>query len=55
VKVTFKGETKRLKVGCNFTALTNKVRDSFGEALASLQEIKFYYLDEENEVISITT
>ena len=53
VKVSHQGETKRLKVTESYQELMAGVRKAFGSQLPS--EIKFFYLDEENEVISINS
>ena len=52
VKVSFQGETKRLKLTGDYQELIARVK----EAWAGISEpIKFFYLDEENEIISITS
>jgi len=52
VKVSFQGETKRLKLTGDYAELINRVKTSWNEVR---DPIKFFYLDEENEIISITS
>ncbi len=52
VKVSFQGETKRLKLTGDYKELITRVKESW----AGIRDpIKFFYLDEENEIISITS
>jgi len=53
IKVSLKGETKRLKIADNYADLLNNTKKAFGQALPA--QFKFFYLDEENEVISINS
>lgn len=52
VKVTFLGETKRLKLSGVYQELIQRTRTAFKNVP---QEIKFFYLDEDNEIISISS
>lgn len=52
VKVTFQGETKRLKLSGVYHELIQRTRIAFKNIP---QEPKFYYLDEDNEIISISS
>lgn len=52
VKVTFLGETKRLKLSGVYHELIQRTRTAFKNVP---QEIKFFYLDEDNEIISISS
>jgi hypothetical protein len=52
VKVSFKGETKRLKLTGDYQELITRVKASWN---GIAEPIKFFYLDEENEIISITS
>jgi hypothetical protein len=52
VKVSFQGETKRLKLTGDYNELINRVKSSWS---GIGEPIKFFYLDEENEIISITS
>jgi hypothetical protein len=52
VKVSFQGETKRLKLTGDYQELITRVKASWN---AIGEPIKFFYLDEENEIISITS
>ena len=52
VKVSFQGETKRLKLTGDYQELISRVRDSWS---GIAEPIKFFYIDEENEIISITS
>jgi hypothetical protein len=54
IKVTCQGDTKRIKFTTSYETFTQQTRESFGQALASTSVIKFYYLDDENELISIS-
>lgn len=53
MKVSFKGETKRLTVTGDYEALVKKTREAFGAGL--YDPIKYFYLDDENEIISINS
>ena len=55
VKVCFLGETKRLKVNQEYKALVELTLKAFGGASGLPPTFKFYYLDEENEIISINS
>lgn len=51
VKVSFNDETKRFKITSNFKELVDLSMKSFD----NLQEnLKFYYLDEDMEIISVS-
>jgi len=52
VKVSYQGETKRLKLTGDYQELISRVRDSWS---GIAEPIKFFYIDEENEIISITS
>jgi hypothetical protein len=54
LKVTYLGETKRLKIVKDYATLLSLARQAF-DAQELPKVIKFYYLDEENEVISINS
>jgi PB1 domain len=55
IKVNFQGETKRIKMTNSYESLALQTRDTFDPDLAKIWPIKFYYLDEEHELISITS
>lgn len=55
IKVTYLGETKRIKKTNTYEELTLLTRLAFGSALEKVQQIKFYYLDDEQELISVST
>ncbi len=55
IKVSFQGETKRLQLTDSYESLCQQTRAKFGAALDSLAPLKFYYLDEEIELISINS
>lgn len=55
IKVCYQGETKRLRMTNHYEALALQTRDAFGNGLERVWPIKFYYLDEENELISINS
>jgi hypothetical protein len=50
--VSFQGETKRLKLTGDYQELITRVKASWN---GIAEPIKFFYLDEENEIISITS
>jgi hypothetical protein len=50
--VSFQGETKRLKLTGDYNELINRVKTAWN---GIAEPIKFFYLDEENEIISITS
>lgn len=52
VKVSFQGETKRLKLTGDYNELINRIKSSWS---GIPEPIKFFYLDEDNEIISITS
>ena len=52
VKVSFQGETKRLKLTGDYKELINKIKTAWPHVS---DPIKFFYLDEDNEIISITS
>ena len=51
--MSYNGETKRLKHTENYKELLAAAKKAFGSQLPN--DIKFFYLDEENEVISINS
>jgi len=53
IKVCFQGETKRLRMADSYEALTKQSREAFAPLLDQMIPLKFYYVDEENELISI--
>lgn len=55
IKVSFNGETKRFKAFNSYEALALQTRDTFGPPLDKVWPIKFYYLDDEQELISVTS
>jgi len=55
IKVQYQGETKRLRMTASYEALALQTRDAFGGDLERVWPIKFYYLDEESELISINS
>jgi len=54
IKVSFQGETKRLKFTTDYEALVKKAREAFAQESLPAQ-FKFFYLDDENEMISINS
>jgi hypothetical protein len=50
--VSFQGETKRLKLTGDYQELIDRVKASWN---GIKEPIKFFYLDEDNEIISITS
>jgi hypothetical protein len=52
VKVSFQGETKRLKLTGDYNELINRIKSAWSGVS---EPIKFFYLDEDNEIISITS
>ena len=52
VKVTFQGETKRLKLSGDYQELVKRTSSAFKNLPP---QIKFFYLDEDNEIISISS
>mmetsp|Transcript_25065 Transcript_25065/g.31388 ORF Transcript_25065/g.31388 Transcript_25065/m.31388 type:complete len:85 (+) Transcript_25065:93-347(+) len=55
IKICFDGETKRLKISDSFSELVQRTRESFHKQDMKDSEFKFFYLDNEQEVISITS
>ena len=55
LKVSYLGETKRIKTTNSYEALALQTRDTFKNGLEHAWPIRFYYLDEDNELISITS
>ena len=55
IKVTYLGETKRIKTTDSYESLLKQTRDIFFQDQPEAQPIRFYYLDEEKELISITS
>ena len=54
IKISCEGETKRLKISGDYAELVRRTRESFGKQGMNDSEFKFFYLDDEQEVISIT-
>ncbi len=57
-KVIFRGETKRIPPARDFNHLYKLASDCFNEQLAAVtqsKKFKFFYLDEDNELISISS
>lgn len=54
LKVSYLGETKRLKIVNDYPTLLNLCRQAF-DSQELPKVIKFYYLDDENEIISINS
>lgn len=52
MKVSHNGETKRLRLTTNYDSLCVKTQECFKLDLA---KIKFFYLDDERELISVTS
>jgi hypothetical protein len=55
IKVSHNGETKRFKAFQSYEALALQTRDTFAPQLDKVWPIKFYYLDDEQELISISS
>jgi len=55
IKVCFQGETKRIKMTSSYESLALQTKEAFGKELEKVWPIKFYYLDDENELISINS
>ena len=59
IKVTFNGETKRIQTPTNYEDLLASTKASFPQSDAAQKEqntpFKFFFLDEERELISIST
>ena len=53
MKVSWNGETKRLTVTNDYAALVKQTQQAFGPGL--INPIKYFYLDDENEIISINS
>jgi hypothetical protein len=53
IKVCFQGETKRLRMADSYEYLTKQSREAFAPLLDKMIPLKFYYIDEEQELISI--
>lgn len=54
VKICCDGEIKRLKITGDYQELVKRTRESFNKQNMEDADFKFFYLDEEQEVISIT-
>jgi len=54
VKVTFKGDMKRLKLTQDYATLVEQTHKAFGQGVIP-SEIKYFYMDEDNEMISINS
>jgi len=52
IKISCNGETKRLKIADNYNELISRTSEAFQ---MNGSDLKFFYLDDENEVISITS
>jgi hypothetical protein len=60
VKVSFDGETKRLKLlNDSYEDMVTRMRKAFrattNPKVPTPNDVKFFYLDDENEIISITS
>lgn len=56
IKLTIDGETKRLKVADTFDSLVVMAKAKFPEhGLEKVKTLKFYYLDDDQELISISS
>jgi len=55
IKVSFAGETKRFKMTSSYQDLLQQTRQTFGHGLLDKQLIQFYYLDDEQELISVSS
>ena len=60
VKVSFDGETKRLKLlNDSYEDMVTRMRKAFrattNPKVPTQNDVKFFYLDDENEIISITS
>ncbi len=54
MKICCDGEIKRLKITGDYSELVKRTRESFNKLNMEDADFKFFYLDEEQEVISIT-
>ena len=52
-KVTYKGDTKRVKLSGDFDELVQRTRASFSDLPEG--KLKFFYVDEENDMISVSS
>ena len=52
-KVTFKGDTKKVKLDGGFDELVERTRNSFSDLPEGT--LKFFYVDEENDLISVSS
>ena len=55
IKICCDGEIKRLKITGSYEELIKRTRESFNLQNMKDADFKFFYLDEEQEVISITS
>lgn len=55
IKVSHNGETKRFKITQSYETLALQTREMFGNDLTKVWPIKFYYVDDEQELISISS
>ena len=55
VKICCDGETKRLKITGDYAELVQRTRESFNKQSMNQADFKFFYMDDESEVISITS
>jgi hypothetical protein len=53
IKVTYKGDMKRMKATSEFETLVLQTQKAFGNSLP--HGFKFYYLDEDSEMVSINS
>ncbi len=51
IKITFRNETKKLRKTTEYSSLQAQAQKSFGDLSPSF---KFYYVDSEQDIISIT-
>ena len=54
IKISCEGETKRLKISGDYAELVRRTKESFNKQGMSDNEFKFFYLDNEQDLISIT-
>lgn len=55
IKISFNGETKRFKMTNSYESLSATAKEVFGQDLVICGPLRFYYLDDENELISVTS
>jgi len=52
-KVSYRGDTKRVKLSGDFYELVERTRASFSDLPAGT--LKYFYVDEENDMISVSS